>query len=91
MKTLDPWGGASLDRRGLIDRIYVGDHILIYLFIQYFKRVALLAKLASLNKQNNTTYKYNIQYMGTSEFKRIKDAINTKYISCGPHGLREDF
>ena len=26
METLDPQGGASLDPRGMIDRIYVGDY-----------------------------------------------------------------
>ena len=26
LETLDTWGGASLDSRGLIGRIYVGDH-----------------------------------------------------------------
>ena len=37
---------ASLEPRGLIGRIYVGDH---------------------------------------------KTLLHTKYISCGPHGIREDF
>ena len=26
MGALDPWGMASLDHRGLIGRMYVGDH-----------------------------------------------------------------
>ena len=41
----DPWGMASLDARGLIVRIYVGDHDTL---------------------------------------------LHTKYISCGPHGFREE-
>ena len=41
-----PWGVASLDSRGLISRIYVGDH---------------------------------------------QTLLYTKYISCGPHGFREEF
>ena len=45
METLDPWGGAPLDPRGLISRIYVGDHLTL---------------------------------------------LHTKYISCGPHGIREE-
>ena len=43
---MTPWGVDSLDTRGLIGRIYVGDH--------------------------NTL-------------------LHTEYISCGPHGFREDF
>ena len=42
----DPRGMASLDPRGLIGRIYVGDH---------------------------------------------QTLLHTKYISCGPHDVREDF
>ena len=42
---MTPWGVASLEPRGLIGRIYVGDH--------------------------NTL-------------------LHTQYISCGPHGFRED-
>ena len=45
MEAIDIRGVASLDHRGLIDRIYVEDHQTLLL---------------------------------------------TKYISCGPHGLRED-
>ena len=41
----DPWGMANLDPRGLISRIYVGDHYTL---------------------------------------------LQTKYISCGPHGFREE-
>ena len=41
----DPLGVASLDPRGLIGRIYVGDH---------------------------------------------QTLLHTKYISCGPHGFREE-
>ena len=26
MEVLDPWGWVSLDPRGLIDRIYIGNH-----------------------------------------------------------------
>ena len=26
LETLDPGGGASLDPRGMVNRIYVGDH-----------------------------------------------------------------
>ena len=52
-----------------------------FLFIQYFKRVALLAKLASLPsgpQQTKTILHINTiynMYMDTSEFKRVKDAI----------------
>ena len=42
---MTPWGMANLDPRGLIGRIYVGDHETVLL---------------------------------------------TKYISCGPHGFREE-
>ena len=55
--------------------------LFIYLFIQYFKRVALLAKLASLPsgpQQTKTILHINTiynMYMDTSEFKRVKDAI----------------
>ena len=54
---------------------------LFILFIQYFKRVALLAKLASLpsgHQQTKTILHINTiynMYMGISEFKRINDAI----------------
>ena len=27
METLDPWGGASLDPKYLIGRVYVGNHL----------------------------------------------------------------
>ena len=27
METLDPWGGACLDPKGLIGWMYVGDHL----------------------------------------------------------------
>ena len=42
---MTPWGVASLEPRGLIGRIYVGDHYTL---------------------------------------------LHTKYISCGPHGFREE-
>ena len=45
MRANDPQGMATLDPRGMIVRIYVGDH-------QTF--------------------------------------LHTKYINCGPHGLREE-
>ena len=46
MGAIDPWDVASLDPKGLIGSIYVGDH---------------------------------------------KTLLHTRYISCGPHGFREDF
>ena len=42
---MPPWGMAGLDSRGLIGRIYVGEH---------------------------------------------QTLLHTKYISCGPHGFREE-
>ena len=42
---MTPWGVASLDPRGMVGRIYVGDH---------------------------------------------QKLLHTKYISCGPHGFREE-
>ena len=64
---------------GLVPDAYL--FLFIYLFIQYFKRVALLAKLASLPsgpQQTKTILHINTiynMYMDTSEFKRVKDAI----------------
>ena len=42
---ITPWGMANLDPRGMVGRIYVGDHQML---------------------------------------------LHTKYISCGPHGFREE-
>ena len=64
--------GSSSRCRGMVSNV---------LFIQYFKRVALLAKLASLPsgpQQTKTILHINTiynMYMDTSEFKRVKDAI----------------
>ena len=97
---MTPWGMASLEPRGLIGRIYVGDHYTL-LTSQYiscgshgFREIDFLSfshyksmgandprGMASLDPRDLIGRIYVVDHCILQ---------HTKYISCGPHGLREE-
>ena len=97
----DPRGVASLDRRGLIGRIYVGDHKAL-LHSKYISR-----RPHCFREEDFLSFSH-YKSLGADDPRGVasldlrgligriyvgdhKALLHTKYISCWPHCFREDF
>ena len=83
----DPQGVASMDPRGLIGRIHVGNHL-----------TSLHTCLLALSLVASETYdpqwrgQFGPQVLDWQDLCRGPlTMLHAKYISRGPHGFREDF
>ena len=96
----DPWGMASLDPRGLTGRIYVGDHYTLlhtkYLscgphgfreedFVIFFHYKSMGA-----NDPQGVARLCPRGWIGRIYVGDHQLLLHTKYVSCGPHGFREE-
>ena len=89
---MTPWGVANLDPRGLIGRIYVGDHktLLHTIYINCaphdFREEDFLS--FSHYKSMGASGQFGPQGLDWQDLCRGPlTLLHTKYISCGPHGL----
>ena len=96
----ETWGMGSLDPRGLIGRIYIEDHNTL-LHTKYissgphgFREEDFLNfshhKFMGANDPWSVTILGSRGLLGRIYVEDHKTLLHTKYVSCGPHGFREE-
>ena len=93
----EPWGMANLDPRGMIDRIYVGDHLMLlhtkyltsgsYGFREDFLSFSPYKSMGA-NELRGVT---NLDPRGMVGRIYVCDhltLLHTKYLNPGPYGFR---